>query len=101
MVALGLKTFADVGDPLGTLSAVALCSGVALYLLGHSAFRLRDAGSVSIPRLVVAVFCCALVLVAAQVPTLLTLAVLTVLLWALAAFETIRSSEFWRQLRGH
>jgi low temperature requirement protein LtrA len=32
-VALGIKqTLAHVGDPLGTISAVALCGGVALYL---------------------------------------------------------------------
>jgi low temperature requirement protein LtrA len=42
-VALGVKkTIADIGDPLGTIPAVALCGGVALYLLGHNAFRLRD-----------------------------------------------------------
>ena len=40
--ALGIKqTLAHVGDPLDTIPAVALCGGVALYLLGHNAFRLR------------------------------------------------------------
>jgi low temperature requirement protein LtrA len=62
LVALGIKkTLADVGDPLETISAVALCGGVALYLLGHNAFRLRDVGSVSVPRLVLALLCCALI----------------------------------------
>jgi hypothetical protein len=38
LVALGLKkTLADVGDPLGMISAFALCSGVAFYLLLISA----------------------------------------------------------------
>jgi hypothetical protein len=47
-VALGIKqTLAYVGDQLGTVPAVALCGGVALYLLGHNAFRLRDEGSLS------------------------------------------------------
>jgi low temperature requirement protein LtrA len=60
-VALGVKkSIADVGDPLGTIPAVALYGGVALYLLGHNAFRLRDSGSVSVPRLVLAILCCAL-----------------------------------------
>jgi low temperature requirement protein LtrA len=102
-VALGIKqTLAHVGDPLGTIPAVALCGGVALYLLGHNAFRLRDEGSVSVPRLVVTILCCALIPVAVSVPsliTLITLAVLSVLLCGLAAFETATSREFRRELR--
>jgi low temperature requirement protein LtrA len=99
-VALGIKqTLAHVGDPLGTIPAVALCGGVALYLLGHNAFRLRDVGSVSVPRLVVTVLCCALISLAVSVPSLVTLAILAGLLSALAAFETMRSREFRRELR--
>jgi low temperature requirement protein LtrA len=99
-VALGVKqTLAHVGDPLGIIPAAALCGGVALYLLGHNAFRLRDVGSVSVPRLVVTVLCCALVFLAVTVPSLVTLAMLAVLLCTLAAFETMRSREFRRELR--
>jgi low temperature requirement protein LtrA len=99
-VALGVKqTLSHVGDPLGTIPAVALCGGVALYLLGHNAFRLRDVGSISVPRLVVTIFCCALIPVALSVPSLITLAILAALLCALAAFETVRSREFRRELR--
>jgi low temperature requirement protein LtrA len=99
-VALGIKqTLAHVGDPLGTIPAVALCGGVALYLLGHNAFRLRDVGSVSVPRLVVTILCCALIPVAVSVPSLATLSILAVLMCALAAFETMRSREFRRELR--
>jgi low temperature requirement protein LtrA len=99
-VALGVKqTLAHVGDPLGTVPAVALCGGVALYLLGHNAFRLREVGSVSVPRLVVTVVCCALIPVAGSIPSLVTLAILTGLMCALAAFETVRSREFRRELR--
>jgi low temperature requirement protein LtrA len=98
--ALGLKlTLAHVGEPLGTIPAVALCGGVALYLLGHSAFRLREEGSLSVPRLVVSLACLALIPVAVSVPSLITLAVLTVLLCGLAAFETATSREFRRELR--
>ena len=93
------KTLASAGDPLAVVPAVALCCGVALYLLGHNAFRLRDVGSVSLPRLVVATVSCALVFVAVSVPALVTLAVLTVLLAALAAFETASYREFRRRLR--
>jgi low temperature requirement protein LtrA len=99
-VALGVKkSIADVGDPLGTIPAVALYGGVALYLLGHNAFRLRDSGSVSVPRLVLAILCCALTPVAVLVPSLIALALLVVLLSALAALETPGSREFRRELR--
>jgi low temperature requirement protein LtrA len=100
LVALGIKmTLAHVGDPLGTIPAVALCGGVALFLLGHNAFRLRDVGSVSVPRLVLAILCCALIPVAVSVPSLVTLAILAGLMCALAAFETATSREFRRELR--
>ena len=99
-VALGVKqTLAHVGDPLGLVPAVVLCGGVALYLLGHNAFRFRDVGSVSVPRMVVTVLCCALVPVAVSVPSLIILAILAGLMCALAAFETMRSREFRRELR--
>jgi low temperature requirement protein LtrA len=100
--ALGMKkTLAHVGDPLETIPAVALCGGVALYLLGHNAFRLRDVGDVSVPRLVVTVLCCALIPLAVSVPAPITLAILAGLMCALAAFETMRSREFRRELRAH
>lgn len=99
-VALGIKkTLADVGDPLGTAPAATLCGGVGLYLLGHNAFRLRDVGSVSVPRLVVSSLSFALVFVAVSVPALVTLAVLAMLLAALTAYETVSAREFRRGLR--
>jgi low temperature requirement protein LtrA len=97
---LGIEqTLAHVGNPLDTIPAVALCGGVALYLLGHNAFRLRDEGSVSVPRLVVTILCLALIGVAVSVPSLITLAILTVLLCGLVALETATSREFRRELR--
>lgn len=101
-VALGIKkALAHVEDPLGTIPAVALCGGVALYLLGHNAFRLRDVGSVSVPRLIVTALACALIPAATQLPALLTLAILTGLLCALVAFETLSSRELRREMRAH
>ena len=78
---------------------MALCGGVALYLLGHNAFRLREEGSVSVPRLAVTILCCVLILVAVSVPSIITLAVLAVVLCGLATFETVTSREFRRELR--
>ena len=99
-VALGIKqTLAHVGDPLGTIPAVALCGGVALYLLGHNAFRLREVGSVSVPRLVVTVLCCTLIPVGVSIPSLVILAILAGLMCVLVAFETMRSREFRGELR--
>ena len=43
LTALGVKkTIGDVDEPLKTVPAVALCGGVALYLFGHVAIRLRS-----------------------------------------------------------
>jgi low temperature requirement protein LtrA len=98
--ALGIEqTLAHVGDPLATIPAMALCGGVALYLLGHNAFRLREEGTVSVPRLVVALVCLALIGVAVTVSSILTLAVLALVLCGLAAYETATSGEFRRELR--
>jgi low temperature requirement protein LtrA len=98
--ALGIEqTLSHTGEPLGTIPAVALCGGIALYLLGHNAFRLRYDGTVSVPRLVVAVVCLGLIGVGVSVSSILTLAVLVLVLCGLAAFETASSREFRRELR--
>ena len=100
LVALGLKkALADFGDPLGMVPATALCGGVALYLLGHNAFRLRDVGSVSILRLIAAAVSLALLPLAIVAPALVALGAVAVLLAALVAFEAIRYREFRRKLR--
>jgi low temperature requirement protein LtrA len=100
LVALGVKkTLAHVGDPLGTIPAVALCGGVALYLLGHNAFRLRDVGSVSVPRLAATAVSLALIPAAVRLPALLTLTTMSTLLVALAAYETYYLVEPRRKSR--
>jgi uncharacterized membrane protein len=58
-----------------------------------------EEGSVSVPRLVVALMCLALITVAVSVSSIVTLAFLTALLCGLAAFETAMSGEFRRELR--
>lgn len=100
-VALGFKkTLAHVTEPLGVIPAVALCGGSAVYLLGHNAFRLRDTGTISIPRLVVAAIACILIFIAIQTPALVALAALTVLFVTLVAYETLRS-EVRQNIRGN
>ena len=100
LVALGVKkTLAHVGDPLGVVPAAALCGGVALYLLGHNAFRLRDVGSVSIPRLAATTISLALIPAAVRMPSLITLAATATLLVTLAAYETYHLSEPRRKSR--
>ena len=55
LFALGVKkTLAHVGDDLEAVPAVALCGGVALYLVALSAFKRRNIGSFNCPRLVAA-----------------------------------------------
>jgi low temperature requirement protein LtrA len=101
-LALGLKKVAQyVGDgahhaltaPLPTTALWALYGGVASYLIGHLAFRLRNLGSINRPRAVVG----ALVLVApvavGQLPALAALGLLAGVLVALVAFEVVRYAE--------
>lgn len=101
LLALGIKkTLEHVGDPLDPVPAFALCGGVALYLLGHNAFRLRDHGTVSVIRLVASAAALALVLPALFAPALLSLGLLAALLTALAAYETLGYRELRERLRG-
>jgi low temperature requirement protein LtrA len=94
LVALGVKkTLGHVGDRLEIIPAVALCGGGALYLFGHNAFRLRDVGSVSVPRLAATAISLALIPAAVRMPALITLAAMATLLVALAAYETYRLPE--------
>lgn len=50
--AVGMKvTIADLGEPLAGAGRLALCGGVALYLLGNAGFRMRMAGDPSWAKL--------------------------------------------------
>ena len=94
LAALGMKkTLGHVDDPLKVVTAFALLGGVALYLLAHVAFRLRNVGSLSVRRLVVAVALLALVPVATQVPALAALAGVAAILAGLIVYETVRYAD--------
>jgi low temperature requirement protein LtrA len=71
-----------------TVPAFALLGGVAIYLLGHVAIRLRSARGVNVRRLTLAVVLFALVPVAAEVSAATAVAVVVALLAALIGYET-------------
>jgi low temperature requirement protein LtrA len=94
LFAVGVKkTLAHVGDPLELVPAVALCGGVAMYLVAHVLFRLRNVHSLSRRRVVVSVLLLALIPVAVELPALATLAIVAALCVGLIAYEAIRYAE--------
>jgi low temperature requirement protein LtrA len=100
LVALGLKkTLEHVDEPLSTVPAAALVGGLALYLLAHVAFRERNVRTLSVRRLVTAVVLVALLPVAVELPALATLALVTAVMCALIAYETIRYAEARDRIR--
>jgi low temperature requirement protein LtrA len=89
LLALGLKK--GIGHPTDALEdvpAFALVGGVAVYLLGLVAFRLRHIGTVNWNRLGVALVLFALYPLALELSALWMLVVLNLLLWTLIAYET-------------
>ena len=97
LLALGVKkTLEDVDDPLKTVSAVALCAGVALYLASDVAFRRRCLGLFERPRVVAALACLALLPVALELPSLAALACVAAVCAALVAYESSSSAMIAR-----
>src|SRR3954451_22587346 len=101
-LALGLKKVAQyVGDEghhaltdaLPTTALWSLYGGVAAYLLGHLAFRMRNIGSVNRPRAAVAVLLLLAPPALGRMPALGALTVLAAVLVALIAFEVVRYAE--------
>ena len=100
LVALGLKkTLGHVEDPLKTVPEFALLGGVAIYLLGHVAIRLRNIGTLNRQRLGMAILLTAAIPVAVEFDALVVLVVLTAAVWTLIAFETRRYGEARTRLR--
>jgi low temperature requirement protein LtrA len=94
LFALGLKTtVGDVGEPLDTVPAVALCGGAALYLLAHIAFLFRTTGRVFRRRTVGAAVLLALIPIAAAIPALAALALVSAVCALVVAYEVIRYRE--------
>ncbi|MGE5281870.1 MAG: low temperature requirement protein A [Chloroflexota bacterium] len=100
LVALGLKmTIGHSGSHLHTVPAFALLGGIAVYLLGHVAFRYRHVRTINRQRLGLAIILLLLVPVATEVPALLALTVANVLIWAMIAYETRLYGEGRRRVR--
>ncbi|MFI7067736.1 low temperature requirement protein A [Kribbella sp. NPDC050124] len=102
LLALGLKKVLEyvgdtehhhLDDPLKGIGLWALFAGVILYLLGHVGFKWRTMHRLSMSRLVTAALALIAVPLITKVPALGQLAVLTVLLAGLVAFESIRFAQ--------
>jgi low temperature requirement protein LtrA len=93
----------DLTDPLTGIPLIALYGGVALYLLAHVAFRLRNIRSLNKQRAVTVGVLVALVPVAWQLPALASLGLLAAVLVALIAYESTAHAEARRAIRhaGH
>jgi low temperature requirement protein LtrA len=88
--AVGVKVAVhDLGAPLDDSTRLALCGGVALYLAGHVAFRLRIAGSVGVEKLVAAAALLVLYAVGAGLAAWALAGAVTVVLGAMCAYETV------------
>ena len=100
LVALAIKkTLEHVGESLAEVPAIALCAGVALYLLALVGFRLRVARTVNGERLATAGLALALIPVTLVAPSLVALVSLAALLAALVAYEAVRFREERASLR--
>jgi low temperature requirement protein LtrA len=79
----------DVREPLDDATRLALCGGVALYLVGHVAFGVRMVGSVGWEKLVAAAALLVLYAAGADIAAWTLAGAVTLLLWAMCAFETL------------
>ena len=94
LFAFGLKaTLANEAGSLGSVQALGLCGGIALYLLAHVALRLRTGGGLGRGRPVATVLLLGLVPVATRMPALLALGLVAVVCASLIAYEALRHQE--------
>jgi low temperature requirement protein LtrA len=108
LVALGMKKVLeyvgdsqrhDLSDPLTGIGLYALYGGVSLYLLGQAAFKLRTLHVLTVSRLAIAVGLIVLLPLAAAIPALAALTMLTALAVGLVIFETRRAAEHRDRIR--
>jgi low temperature requirement protein LtrA len=100
LLALGVKkTIGDVDEPLKAVPAVALCGGVALYLIAQVAFKMRVVRSLGFPRLAAAGACLALIPVATRVDALAAVLAIAAICAALVTYEVLRFREARARVR--
>jgi low temperature requirement protein LtrA len=100
LFALGVEqVVGHVDEALEAPAAAALFGGLALYLLGHVAFKVRAMGGIPRARLVVAIVCVAVLPLGLELRALAALAVVTALAVALIAYEVIRFRETRARVR--
>ena len=98
--AVGAKiAVAHAAHPLSTAAALTLCGGVALFLVGHAAFRLRMLRVVAWPELAAAAACALPLALAADHPATLTAGALTIVLAALVGYEMVAPQGALQVLR--
>ncbi|HEX5949749.1 MAG TPA: low temperature requirement protein A [Actinomycetota bacterium] len=88
-----------LSEPLAMLPLAALYWGVAVFLLALSAFKYRTWRSLAVRRVVVAVLVIALGPLAAELPALAALGLLSAVLVAMVASEAVRYLEVREAIR--
>jgi low temperature requirement protein LtrA len=92
--AVGMKaTIHSLGEPLDDAARLALCGGVAMYLAGNAAFRLRIAGEVAGAKLAGAVVLLAVFALGGGLSGLWVAGAATTVLAALCGLETLQGEE--------
>lgn len=91
----------DLTDPLTGVPLIALYGGIAVYLLGHVAFRRRNIRTWNPHRSITAAVFLLLLPIAWQLPALAALALAASLLAALVTYEMIRFGDARAQVRLH
>jgi low temperature requirement protein LtrA len=94
LFAVGVKeTIAHVNEPLGTIPAVGLFGGVALYFAAHIAFRWRNVRTVARRRVATVALLLALIPVGLEVDSLVSLAIVLVVCSTQITYDAIRFRE--------
>ena len=83
------------------LPVYALHGGVALYLLAHVCFRLRNVGTLNRQRLFVAVLLLALIPLGERIGALMDLLLVSGIAVALIAYEALRHGDIRDRVRHH
>jgi low temperature requirement protein LtrA len=102
LFALGVEqVVGHVDEPLSIEASAALFGGVAVYLLGHVAFRWRNARRLNRQRSLVAILSVACVPLGAELNSVVALGLVTALVVALIAYEVLHFATSRARVRMH